>query len=78
MNEQSKTEKIDNGTPTSLTIDENGDVWIPDTHNSRILHYDGEDFEVAEMQSVYYDARRSHNWRNPHKQPCELLMVRQR
>lgn len=29
----------DNGTPTSLSIDETGDVWIPDTHNSRILHY---------------------------------------
>lgn len=29
----------DNGTPTSIAIDEVGDIWIPDTHNSRILHY---------------------------------------
>lgn len=29
----------DNGTPTSISIDEKGDVWIPDTHNARVLHY---------------------------------------
>ncbi len=37
-----RLEKIDNGTPTSLTIDEDGSLWIPDTHNSRILHYSSE------------------------------------
>ena len=51
-------------------------VWV--RRGRAVLHYDGEDFEVGEMQSVYYDPRRSHNWRNPHRQPCELLMVRQR
>ena len=34
-----RIEPNDNGTPTNLAIDENGDIWIPDTHNSRILHY---------------------------------------
>ncbi len=29
----------DNGTPTNITIDEKGEIWIPDTHNARILHY---------------------------------------
>ena len=43
-----------------------------------ILHYDGENFEVPETQSVYYAPRRSHNWRNPHKQLCELHVMRQR
>ena len=51
-------------------------VWV--RRGSAVLHYDGEDFEIAETQSVYYDPRRSHNWRNPHKQACELLIVRQR
>jgi len=32
-------EKIDNGTPTALEFDSDGTLWIPDTHNSRILHY---------------------------------------
>jgi len=32
-------EKIDNGAPTGIAVDAAGDVWIPDTHNSRILHY---------------------------------------
>ncbi|MFH1738729.1 MAG: hypothetical protein ABIH23_06955 [bacterium] len=27
------------GTPTSMTITASGDLWIPDTHNSRILIY---------------------------------------
>jgi len=51
-------------------------VWM--RRGSAVLHYDGEDFKINETQSVYYDPRRSHNWRNPHKQPCELLIVRQR
>lgn len=32
-------EKIDNGTPTGMNIDDEGNIWIPDTHNSRILQY---------------------------------------
>jgi len=51
-------------------------VWV--RRGRAVLHYDGDNFEVAETQSVYYDPRRSHNWRNPHKQLCELLIVRQR
>ncbi|MFB3789100.1 MAG: hypothetical protein ACE15F_22300 [bacterium] len=35
-------EKYDNGTPTGVSIDESGNVWIPDTHNSRILEYSSE------------------------------------
>ncbi|MBN2328128.1 MAG: hypothetical protein JXR73_13330 [Candidatus Omnitrophica bacterium] len=34
-----RIEPNDNGTPTNLAIDEKGELWIPDTHNSRILHY---------------------------------------
>src|SRR5690554_671103 len=33
-------EKVDNGSPTGMTIDAEGYLWIPDTHNSRILKYD--------------------------------------
>lgn len=32
-------EKYDNGTPTGLDAGQDGAVWIPDTHNSRILKY---------------------------------------
>ncbi|MEJ2572030.1 MAG: XRE family transcriptional regulator [Gammaproteobacteria bacterium] len=51
-------------------------VWV--RRGRAVLHYDDDNFEVAEMQSVYYDPRRSHNWRNPYDQLCELLVVRQR
>lgn len=51
-------------------------VWV--RQGRTLLHYDGNDIEVVEMQSVYYDPRRPHNWRNPYDQVCELLMVRQR
>jgi len=37
-----KLDKVDNGTPTGLAIDEDGNLWIPDTHNSRILKYSPE------------------------------------
>lgn len=30
----------DHGTPTSIGVSPEGDLWIPDTHNSRILVYD--------------------------------------
>lgn len=33
-------EKYDNGTPTGISIDEYGHIWIADTHNTRILQYD--------------------------------------
>lgn len=36
---QWQLEKIDNGTPTGITIDADGNIWIPDTHNSIILKY---------------------------------------
>jgi len=29
----------DRGTPTSISVDSKGNLWIPDTHNSRILVY---------------------------------------
>ncbi len=32
-------EKVDNGTPTALIAGENKTLWIPDTHNSRLLKY---------------------------------------
>jgi XRE family transcriptional regulator, regulator of sulfur utilization len=51
-------------------------VWV--RRGRAMLHYEGENFKVAETQSVYYDPRRSHNWRNPYNELCELLMVRQR
>lgn len=39
-----KLPKYDNGTPTGIDIDQEGNVWVPDTHNSRLLQYspDGE------------------------------------
>jgi len=51
-------------------------VWV--RSGSAVLQYEGEDYQVVETQSVYYDPRRSHNWRNPYAQLCELLIVRQR
>ena len=30
------------GTPTGITVDESGNLWIPDTHNSRIFHFNGD------------------------------------
>ena len=51
-------------------------VWV--RRGRAVLQYEGEDMEVTETQSVYYDPRRSHNWRNPYGHLCELLIVRQR
>ncbi len=39
---QWELEEIENGTPTDMAGDQNGDVWIADTHYSRILHFDRE------------------------------------
>lgn len=51
-------------------------VWI--RRGCALLHYDGKDYEIETAQAVYYDPRRSHNWRNPYDKPCEMLLVRQR
>lgn len=34
--------KYDNGTPTGVSFDPDGNLWVPDTHNSRILRYSPE------------------------------------
>lgn len=51
-------------------------VWI--RSGQALFHYDGEDYPIEVAQSVYYDPRRSHNWRNPYNDVCEILLVRQR
>lgn len=51
-------------------------VWI--RSGRALLQYDGNDYEIETAQSVYYDPRRKHNWRNPYHEPCEMLLVRQR
>lgn len=51
-------------------------VWV--RSGRALLHYDGTDYEIETAQSVYYDPRRSHNWRNPYDEVCEMLLVRQR
>ncbi|MDQ6973151.1 MAG: XRE family transcriptional regulator [Mariprofundaceae bacterium] len=51
-------------------------VWA--RRGKAILEHDGREYEVHETQSVYYDARKPHNWSNPFDDCCELLMVRSR
>ena len=51
-------------------------VWA--RRGRALLEHDGREFELHETQSVYYDARKPHNWSNPFKHSCELLMVRSR
>ncbi|MDX8411108.1 MAG: XRE family transcriptional regulator [Mariprofundaceae bacterium] len=51
-------------------------AWI--RRGSAILEYNGRSFTVGETQSVYYDPRKPHNWRNPSTGDCELLIVRSR
>lgn len=51
-------------------------VWM--RKGKAVLEYNERSYDLCEMQSVYYDARRPHNWRNPFDAPCELLMVRSR
>lgn len=51
-------------------------VWA--RRGRAVLEHDGREFELHETQSVYYDARKPHNWHNPFEQSCELLMVRSR
>jgi len=51
-------------------------AWI--RHGRAILEYNGRSFTVHETQSIYYDPRKPHNWRNPTDRNCELLIVRSR
>ncbi len=51
-------------------------VWV--RRGSAMLDYEGKRLHFFETQSVYYDPRRAHNWRNEGTAPCELLMVRSR
>jgi len=51
-------------------------VWI--RRGQAVLEYDGEAYTLNETQSVYYDPRKPHNWRNIFDEPCELLMVHSR
>lgn len=51
-------------------------VWM--RSGRALLHYDGKEYKIEAAQSVYYDPRRSHNWRNPYDESCEMLIVRQR
>ena len=51
-------------------------VWV--RRGNVVLEYDGRAYDLSEMQSLYYDARKQHNWHNRFDKPCELLMVRSR
>jgi len=51
-------------------------VWA--RRGRAVLEHNGSEYEVHETQSVYYDARKPHNWSNPFEECCELLMVRSR
>ncbi|RMG91795.1 MAG: helix-turn-helix domain-containing protein [Zetaproteobacteria bacterium] len=51
-------------------------VWM--RKGSARLEFDGREYDLHETHSVYYDARKPHNWRNVSDQPTELLMVRSR
>jgi len=51
-------------------------VWV--RSGQVVLEYDDREYPLTEMQSLYYDARKQHNWRNTSDAPCELLMVRSR
>jgi len=48
-------------------------VWV--RRGQAVLEYDGDTHMLNETQSVYYDPRKPHNWRNTFDEPCELLMV---
>ncbi|MDQ6969224.1 MAG: helix-turn-helix domain-containing protein [Mariprofundus sp.] len=51
-------------------------VWV--RSGNAVLEYDDRTYALTEMQSLYYDARKQHNWRNLSDASCELLMVRSR
>jgi len=51
-------------------------VWV--RSGKVLLEYDAREYSLTEMQSLYYDARKQHNWRNVSDTPCDLLMVRSR
>lgn len=49
-------------------------VWVHRGH--AVLIYEGDEITMREAESVYYDPNKSHNWRNPFNDWCELLLVR--
>ena len=49
-------------------------AWV--RHGKAVLEYEGKSFPIHETHSVYYDPRKPHNWLNPSKKDCELLIVR--
>ncbi len=51
-------------------------VWM--RKGEAVLEYDERSYELSETQSLYYDARKPHNWRNLSDARCEILMVRSR
>ncbi len=51
-------------------------VWM--RKGRAVLEYAEHSYELHEMQSIYYDARKPHNWHNDSDAICEILMVRSR
>jgi len=51
-------------------------AWV--LSGTAVLQYDDSEIKLGRNQPVYYDPRKPHNWSNPYKKKCELLMVRQR
>lgn len=51
-------EEHQNGTPTSLSLDGEGGVWVADTHYSRILRFDGGGRETARFGEYGEEAGR--------------------
>ncbi|MBF0126137.1 MAG: helix-turn-helix domain-containing protein [Magnetococcales bacterium] len=56
----------------------NGVEFVRIQRGRALLTYDGEQYEVTEAQSVFYDPAKNHNWTNPFDGWCELLLVRSR
>jgi len=51
-------------------------AWV--LSGTAVLQYDDHEIKLGRNRPVYYDPRKPHNWSNPYKKKCELLMVRQR
>ena len=51
-------------------------AWV--LSGTAVLQYDDREIKLGKNRPVYYDPRKPHNWSNPNKKRCELLMVRQR
>ncbi|MBF0627260.1 MAG: helix-turn-helix domain-containing protein [Magnetococcales bacterium] len=54
----------------------NGVEFVNVQRGRAMLSYDGQQIEISETQSVFYDPSRNHNWTNPFDGWCELLLVR--